>query len=163
MVTKKKATKKATKKAPPTAPKKPSKIKAMAIELAELMSSKEAHDDALKDVNKRIKGYHDRESDRWVPGLCDRIAKALEEIDATSMRIPGVGTVFTKTDNKPSIENEEEFFDWLRANGRADIIKNNVHFQTLRGLINERLENFQPIPPGVKARETITAQLRRSK
>jgi hypothetical protein len=57
-----------------------------------------------------------------------------------SINLAGVGTVFLSKSEYPSVEDVQNFFGYLRKNGQADLIKETVHPQTLRGWWNG-LEN----------------------
>lgn len=55
----------------------------------------------------------------------------LEEADLESIRVENVGLITRKVVERPSIKNQDLFFDFLHKNGFEDLIKLNVNAKTL--------------------------------
>lgn len=57
----------------------------------------------------------------------------------------------------------EETYAWLKDNGHGDIIKETVNAQTLRAFAKERIEDGEPLPPGITTTMETVAVLVRPK
>lgn len=53
-------------------------------------------------------------------------------------------------------EYQDETYTWLKENGHGDLIKETVHPQTLRAFAKDRIQDGEPLPPGITtSMETI--------
>lgn len=60
-------------------------------------------------------------------------------------------------------EAQDETYAWLKDNGHGGIVQETVNPQTLRAFVRERLEDGEPLPPGVTtSMETIAVVKRPS-
>lgn len=91
----------------------------------------------------------------------DLLVAMVEEREIERITLKGVGTIFTRTDTYPQVEDEALMREHLRATGNSDIIKETVNWQTLRSLVLERLEAGEELPAGVTAKVVQRIQIRR--
>lgn len=68
-------------------------------------------------------------------------------------------TASTKTFASVKAADREDFHDWLRAQGAADLIKEAVNPQTLSAFARERLENGEDLPPIVQVYTETTVSV----
>ena len=122
-------------------------------ELFDLKAEKEELEEKLKEINKRKEVLEVHE----IPNL-------MQDTEITKFTIDGYGTIYKKNDVRAYIrvDNQEEAFDWLNENGHGDIIKETVHWATLRKWANEMLEENKEIPGFIEVTPITVAMTRRS-
>lgn len=100
---------------------------------------------ALEERVKQIKLQKDDLESNIIPKLMERA-----EIEKVSFQ--GLGTLYLRTEPKCSVlvEDKPKFFAWLKENGHEDILKEDVHHQTLNSWAKEILEAGSPVPEYVK-------------
>jgi hypothetical protein len=70
-----------------------------------------------------------------------------EKIDL--FRVGKLGTFSINPHNYPTVTSDVDLIRWLDDNGMGAIAKRTVHYQTLKGLVNELTKENKPIPDGV--------------
>ena len=92
------------------------------------------------------------------------LSSLMQDTEITKFTIDGYGTIYKKNDVRAYIrvDNQEEAFDWLNENGHGDIIKETVHWATLRKWANEMLEENKEIPGFIEVTPITVAMTRRS-
>jgi len=91
----------------------------------------------------------------------DLLVAMVEERDIERISVRGIGTVFTRTDTYPEVTDDSAMRESLRASGNGDLIREQVHWQSLRSLVIERMEAGEPLPEGVTAKTVQRIQIRR--
>ena len=91
------------------------------------------------------------------------LPQLLENAEIESVKFEGIGTVYTQTKPKVSVlaQDKPAFFDWLEGNGHGDIIKRDVHYQTLNVWAKEILEQGLPTPSMCSVHYETRAVIRR--
>jgi len=81
-------------------------------------------------------------------------------IKATA-RYEGIGFASLVPDSRPKCPNEfkDDFHDWLRQQGREDIISHNVHWKTLKTFVNECLEMDEELPDYLETNGDMSIRL----
>ena len=69
----------------------------------------------------------------------------------SSVKLRGGGTIIVAEKTGVKKTDEPALVAWLDANGLADVAKRSVNTNTLGALVRERLEKFEPLPPGCEA------------
>jgi hypothetical protein len=111
---------------------------------ASLTAAYNAVRDLKEDVEDFLKSLNTEEA-----AIVQLLVDDLETDGLTQIRT-GDGTSFSlKDDVYTSVEDRAAFMAWIKENGLEDILS--VHYQTMNGMVKERFENAQPLPPGLKA------------
>lgn len=120
--------------------------------LRELKDRKEALEEDLKVVNKKISYY----ADYLLP-------EVMEEQGLSSFKVPKIGsiTLGEKVYASVKADNRGDFFEWLRATGNDALITEQVHPQTLTAFVREQLQNGSELPDAVTFQVKKIATLRR--
>ena len=66
-----------------------------------------------------------------------------------NLTLKGLGMFYISPSTFPKVEDEEKLHAWLKKNRLGALIKKKVVYQTLRGLVNERLKDNMTLPDGV--------------
>lgn len=72
----------------------------------------------------------------------------LEGSGLTQFKMADGTTVFIKDSPYSSVEDKDKFIAWIRETGQEALLS--VHYQTMNGLVTQRLANGEPEPPGIK-------------
>lgn len=126
------------------------KLGSLAAEFKDLKDRKEQHEDQLKEINKDI------------DALSQRIADLLESAGLHKISVDGVGTVSVEIKNRPTVNEKDQLIAWLDNHKMSKMAPRTVHPQSLLGLVNELLEQGNPLPDGVANFQQKRAALRRS-
>lgn len=115
-----------------------------AVELARSLSEIRAAKDALEEQASALGKEHDYLSKHALP-------KKMEDEGLEQLKIEGVGRVNLRSDVYASIPASEKAkaFEWLRDNGRADMISETVNASTLKASIRQAIEKGEPFPEGL--------------
>lgn len=111
------------------------------VELVHAMSTlqnrKEAVEDQLKIINKEFDFLR-----------ITKIPSKMEEDGVDRINVTGVGRVSLTADMHVSVkaEQKERFFEWLRDNGRGDLLQENVNPSTLKAAVKGMYRNGEEIP-----------------
>ena len=105
--------------------------------MAELQRYKEALEDSLKLVNKELDFLR-----------ITKIPGQMEDEGIDRITVSGVGRVSLTADMHVSVKADKkpEFFEWLRDNGRGDLLQENINPSTLKATIKGLVENGEEIP-----------------
>jgi len=124
----------------------------MVQELRTAKDEKERLENQVKELNKTIRRLAEQD-----------IPEYMDENDIEKLTVEGVGTVYltTKVYANVKAENKEAFYEWLRENGNAALIKETVYPATLNAFAKEQLGNGVALPDVIDARLYPTANLRR--
>jgi uncharacterized protein YaaN involved in tellurite resistance len=57
------------------------------------------------------------------------------------------GTFFIKDEPYSTVSDKQAFFKWVKDQGLEDLFT--VHYQTMSGMVKERLLNGEELPPGI--------------
>ncbi len=129
------------------------KVIELAKKLRKLKDKKSKFEEEAKTLGKQIHALEDRE----IPELMD-------ENEIERLTIKGVGTLFTRSELQVglNVADQEEGFKFLRDNGAESLIKETVHYQTLKAWSKERLENGKKLPEIFHAYAFRKAVIRRN-
>lgn len=105
--------------------------------MAELQRYKEALEDSLKLVNKELDFLR-----------ITKIPGQMEDEGIDRITVSGVGRVSLTADMHVSVKADKkpEFFEWLRDNGRGDLLQENINPSTLKATIKGLVKNGEEIP-----------------
>lgn len=125
---------------------------AMVRDLRTAKDRKKELEDELKTVNGKIRSLAEHE-----------IPDYMEENDIDKLSVEGVGTCYLtqKVYASVKVDDREGFYEWLRENGNADLIKETVYPATLNAFAKEQLSEGKALPEMCEARLYPTANLRR--
>jgi len=102
-----------------------------------VQKQKEVLEDQLKAVNKRFDFLR-----------ITKIPSKMDDEGVSNINITGVGRVSLTADMHVSIKAEMKgnFYDWLRDNGRGDLIQPTVNASTLKATVKGMFKGGQEIP-----------------
>lgn len=105
--------------------------------MAGLQRHKEALEDSLKLVNKELDFLR-----------ITKIPGQMEDEGIDKITVSGVGRVSLTADMHVSVKADKkpEFFEWLRDNGRGDLLQENINPSTLKATIKGLVKNGEEIP-----------------
>ena len=105
--------------------------------MAALQKHKEDLEDSLKAVNKEFDFLR-----------ITKIPGQMEDEGIDRITVNGVGRVSLTADMHVSVKAEKkaEFFDWLRDNGRGDLLQENINPSTLKATVKGLVKNGEEIP-----------------
>ena len=139
------------------------------------MESEQATTPRIKDLAQRFIEMRDQKQalETKIKDLDDEaslinmeLVKALQDEEAQSVKIEGIGTVFLcgKFHAACPVNMREELINWLDANGVGDLAKRSVHPKTLESEYQKWVEEDKPLPPEdmVKVFKQTVARVRRS-
>ena len=130
----------------------PPELRKLSKRLDTLKSQKDLLEVQLKETNKKI-------DDINTP-----LVKILEEFKLEgieNVKIQGLGTVYASSSPYPTVKDEASLFKDLRKRKLGSIIKPQVHYQTLKALVTELLEQGRPGLDGVEVFIKSTARIRK--
>jgi hypothetical protein len=90
--------------------------------------------------------------------LSQLLVDRLETESQQSVSLSSGATIFLSDAPYPSIEDEKVFYDWLHKNKMDELLS--LNHQTLKGMVTERLQSGQPLPPGTKVFLKTSARVR---
>ena len=91
----------------------------------------------------------------------EQIVAALINSGMNSAKFPGIGTVSYSIQKYPSIANKDLFYKYLRDTDQADLIKETVNANTLRGWFNSLESEVAAIEIGLNIFEKTGISLRK--
>lgn len=94
--------------------------------------------------------------------LTMELTREMMDDGMTSVKVDGVGAFSVVEELYPSIKNNDEFFKYLRETGQESVIKESVHFQTMRSINNLYNEEFGRDLPGVESFKKLSIRMRKS-
>lgn len=105
--------------------------------MSELQGRKEELEDQLKGINKEFDFLR-----------ITKIPGKMEEDGVDRINVTGIGRVSLTADMHVSIKAEKkpEFFEWLRDNGRGDLLQENINPSTLKATIKGMFKNGEEVP-----------------
>lgn len=108
----------------------------LAVEFVKRKRKKERLEEKVKALNVELEA-------------CSQLLVArLEGEDIQNVALRGGVTVFLADDPYPTVEDRQQLFDYIKRTHQTQLLS--VHYQTLRGLVGERLTRGEDPPPGVK-------------
>jgi hypothetical protein len=121
---------------------------------------------------KKLRVYKDKKEDlenqleELKKGMDDFNTEFVELMEVNELKkftIDKVGTVYIEPDIYPTVLDKPLFHKWLRANNFGDLIKEEVHYQTMKAFLKEQLESKNKLPEGIKIFPKSQVRIRRSK
>jgi hypothetical protein len=105
--------------------------------MATLQNRKEATEDQLKLINKEYDFLR-----------ITKIPATMDDDGVDRINVTGVGRVSLTADMHVSIKAEQKaaFHEWLRDNGRADLLQENINPSTLKAAVKGMFKNGEEIP-----------------
>lgn len=105
--------------------------------MATLQKSKESLEDSLKAINKEFDFLR-----------ITKIPGKMEDEGIDRITVSGIGRVSLTADMHVSVKAEKkaEFFDWLRDNGRGDLLQENINPSTLKATVKGLVKNGEELP-----------------
>lgn len=103
----------------------------------DLQKRKEALEDQLTTINKEFDFLR-----------ITKIPARMQDEGIERLSVAGVGRVSLTADMHVSVKagQKEHFFDWLRDNGRTDLIQENVNPSTLKAAVKKMFASGEEIP-----------------
>lgn len=105
--------------------------------MAEVKARKEAAEETAKEIGKEYDFL------RMI-----KIPAKFDEEDINLLKVEGVGRCNLTGDLQAAIpaDKKEQAYDWLRDNGREDIIQETVNSSTLKAMIKGMMQKGEDIP-----------------
>lgn len=105
--------------------------------MATLQNRKEAVEDQLKLINKEYDFLR-----------ITKIPSTMDEDGIDRINVTGVGRVSLTADMHVSVKADQKtaFFEWLRDNGRGDLLQENINPSTLKATVKGMFRNGEEIP-----------------
>jgi len=102
-----------------------------------LQQRKEKLEEELKELNKEYDFLR-----------ITKVPSCMEEEGVQRITVAGIGRVSLTADMHVSVKSEqrERFFEWLRDNGRGDLIQDTVNASTLKAAVKKMFANGEDIP-----------------
>lgn len=124
----------------------------LARRFRELKDRKESLNAELKELGEELKKIE-----------VELLPQAMDENDIEKFTVEGVGTVYTqvKVYAYVKVEDQQQFFGWLREEGHDPLIKESVAPGTLNKFVQDQLEEGVDLPEFIHATKIDTAMLRR--
>lgn len=129
-------------------------------ELEELRAKKDELDAQLKRLNERIRELTLAE----IPELMEK-AGLVAASGKGSFTLASGARIHLKNDLYANIKAEDKptLFTWLRRRKLGDMIREDVHHQTLKAFCKERLEDGEDLPPMITTHFETSAVLTRAR
>lgn len=102
-----------------------------------IQQNKDVLEGQLKEVNKHFDYLR-----------ITKIPTTMEDEGVNKITVTGIGRVSLTADMHVSIkaEQKESFYEWLRDNGRTDLIQENVNASTLKAAVKTMFKNGEEVP-----------------
>jgi len=113
-----------------------------------------AKKDKLKAELKKL----DEAIEKEEPELLD----IMDKLKMQNMTMPKIGTFYVEAKAYPQVKDNEKLIKWLNHNGRGELVRETVHYQTLVGICNEQLQANLEAPEGVEVFMKRQIRLRRN-
>jgi len=103
----------------------------------EVQRRKETLEEHLKDVNKEFDFLR-----------ITKIPEQMQDEGIERLSVAGIGRVSLTADMHVSVKagEKERFFEWLRDNGRSDLIQENINPSTLKAAVKKMFANGEDVP-----------------
>lgn len=131
---------------------KPEILKLKNAEISEYFSGLK---DEKAELEKQIKEINTK-----LEACSQILVERLEEDGITSFKTD-LGTFYIKDEPYSSVSDRPAFYSWVRENKLEDLFT--IHYQTMSGMVKERLENGEELPPGISVFMKSSIQRRTSK
>lgn len=123
--------------------------------------------EAIEDLKTRKTAAEKRFSEltyRTIPDLMQAAGHVKPDGSGSVTHVSGA-MVYLRHDVQAYVlaADKPAFFEWLRANGAGEMIKEDVHSGTLKSWAKDRLENSAEIPDLVKVTPATVAILKKPK
>lgn len=111
------------------------------VDLAKELQARTNAKDALKEQSAAIQ----KEIDILSIGI---IPEKMADEEISTMKIDGVGRLQTRSDAWVSVlaANKPAFLEWCLANNQGPLIKSDIHAQTLKAFIKDRVKQGKEYP-----------------
>lgn len=119
----------------------------LAKQIMALKEEKDSHEGRVKEINKELDGWDDKETGEVHMGLHGKLAELLESKGIDLVRIKGLGSFWPASENRPNVVDKEGLIHWLDENGLGAMAKRDVHWQTLKAFVTDWLKENKPLPP----------------
>ena len=105
--------------------------------MSTLQNRKEAAEEQLKLINKEYDFLR-----------ITKIPTAMEDDGVDRINVTGIGRVSLTADMHVSVkaDKKSEFFEWLRDNGRGDLLQENINPSTLKAAVKGMVRNGDEMP-----------------
>jgi hypothetical protein len=106
-------------------------------EMKSIQTAKEQAEANLKELNKHFDFLR-----------VTKIPQMMEDSGIRNLNVEGVGRVSLTADMHVSVKSEmkEKFYEWLRDNGRGDLIQPNVNASTLKATVKNMVREGEEYP-----------------
>lgn len=106
-------------------------------EMRNVQSAKESAEDVVKALNKKFDFLR-----------ITKIPQVMEDEGIQRLSVEGVGRVALTADMHVSVREgqKESFYEWLRDNGREDLIQPTVNSSTLKATVKNMVKNGEEFP-----------------
>lgn len=112
-------------------------LKTLVEEFSRLKSEKDALEEKLSEINKRIEILARQE-----------IPNTMDKAGIHNVNFEGIGRISLRADvfASISVDNREAAYEWLAATGRESLIKPTVNASSLRAAVKAWLQDGEEIP-----------------
>ncbi len=106
-------------------------------QMKDIQAQKETADEHTKLLNKHFDFLR-----------ITKIPQVMEDEGIRNLSVEGVGRVSLTADMHVSVKDgqKESFYDWLRDNGRSDLIQPTVNSSTLKATVKDMVRSGEQIP-----------------
>ena len=106
-------------------------------EMSDIRKKKDSLEDALKEINEEFDFLR-----------ITKIPTVMRDDGVDRLSVSGVGRVSITADLHVSIkaDQKEAFYDWLRDNGRGDLISETVNASTLKAAVKRMFQSGEIVP-----------------
>ncbi len=124
-----------------------------AKKLGKLRDKKEQLESELKDINKMKAELEEH-----------ILPRMMEDFEITKMTIKDVGTLYIQGSVRAYINvgDIEEAHQWFRVNGHGALIKEGIHWATLKSWVKEQIEEGKKVPDICHPKPYTIARIRRT-
>jgi hypothetical protein len=121
-------------------------VNRLAALFSERKRAKEALEESISELNVEIEA------------LSQMLCEALEDQDMQKVTLSSGALVYLQDTPYPQVKDKEALMAWIKKQKMNTLLT--IHYQTLKGLVNEMLVGGKPCPPGVEVFLKTSARLR---
>lgn len=129
------------------------KLLASAQKLSDLKDKKEELEKELTEVNKAKAKLEEH-----------TIPRMMEDFEIEKIKFKDIGTLYTQGSVRAYINvgDVEEAHQWFRDNGHGALIKEGIHWATLKSWVKEQIEEGKKVPDICHPKPYTIARIRRT-
>jgi len=121
-------------------------VSRLAALFAQRKAQKDAHEEQIAELNVELEA------------LSQLLVEALEDQQIQKVELASGATCYLQDTPYPVVKDREALLAWIKKQKMASLLT--IHYQTLKGIVNERLVGGKTVPPGVEVYLKTQARLR---